>query len=398
MSGRTTPDHGLRVTRSSPRRRAVTAAALVALGVLTLSGAPASSAHGHRPSAPVVQQGLERLVQQSGFPAALAALDVPRRRSLDLAAGVADLHTGRRAPVDGQVRAGSNTKAFTAVVVLQLVGEGKVVLDAPVEDYLPGLVRGEGIDGRVITVRQLLQHTSGLPDYVAVMGADFFAGRDTYRDPRELLDMALSAPADFAPGTRWQYSNTGYLLAGLIVQRVTGRPLEEQITDRILRPLGLRATYVPATGERELRGRHPRGYHALEPGAQLRDITVLDPSWAWAAGGLVSTPSDLNRFFSALLDGRLLRPGELAQMRTTVEAPGTWAGARYGLGLFSTPLTCGGLVWGHGGDIPGYETRGGVTEDGRAVTVAVTSLPAALPDPRGAAQAVLDLVDTALCS
>ena len=397
MSGRTPRAQHLRAVPSSRWCRAVTATtALVASSALALGGAPAATAHDQRPRS-VVQQGLDRLVRDSGFPAALAALDTPRGRDLDLTAGVGDLESGRRVPVDGQVRAGSNTKAFTSVVVLQLVGEGEIVLDAPVETYLPGLVRGEGIDGRTTTVRQLLQHTSGLPDYLRVVGADFFAGRGTYRDPRELLDMALTLPADFAPGAQWQYSNTGYLLAGLIIQRVTGRPLEEQITERVLDPLGLRDTYMPATGEQELRGRHPHGYHAPEPGGQLRDITELDPSWAWAAGGLVSTPSDLNRFFTALLGGELLGPAELAQMRTTVEAPGTWAGARYGLGLFSTPLTCGGLVWGHGGDIPGYETRGGVTEDGRSVTVAVTSLPAALPEPQAAAQAVLELVDTALC-
>ena len=396
MSGRTSrSQHTPRVP--SWHRGTVAAVSAAALGAAVLGAAPAAAAprDGTRQ---VVRQGLERLVEENGFPAALASVRTRGGRQVDLAAGTGDLRTGRRAPVDGQVRAGSNTKAFTAVVVLQLVGEGRIGLDEPVETYLPGLVRGWGIDGRDITVRQLLQHTSGLPDYVRVMGVDWFAGRDTYREPRDLLDMALTLPADFAPGQGWQYSNTGYLLAGLVVQRVTGRPLEEQVTERVLERLGLEDTHLPAQGERGLRGRHPRGYHAAQPGGELRDITELDASWAWAAGGLVSTPRDLDRFFSALLAGDLLAPAELAEMRTTVEAPGMWPGARYGLGLISTPLTCGGLLWGHGGDIPGYETRGGATEDGRAVTVAVTALPGALAEPQAAADAVLELVDAAVCA
>jgi D-alanyl-D-alanine carboxypeptidase len=345
-----------------------------------------------------LRKHLQSLVERNGFPAALASVRGADGRTRALTAGVADRETRAAVPVDGQVRAGSNTKTFTAVVVLQLVGEGRIDLASPIDSYLPGLVRGPGIDGRDITVRQLLQHTSGLPDYIEGLGSDFFAIRDTYYESRDLLDLALARKAHFAPGERWEYSNTNYLLAGLLIQKITGRPVAEEITKRVIEPLRLRHTYMPAVGEKGLRGPHPQGYHASTPGAPLRDITSLDPSWAGAAGQLVTTPSDLNRFFSALIAGELLEPAQLRAMRTTVAAPGTWPGARYGLGLFSTPLTCGGLVWGHGGDIPGYETRGGVTGRGEAVTVAVTALPAALPEPQRAADAVLEFVDDALCS
>nr|WP_310376427.1 serine hydrolase domain-containing protein [Catenuloplanes atrovinosus] len=342
--------------------------------------------------ADAVQRDLNRLISD-GFPAAMAAVQGRGGRVRDYTAGVGDLASKARVPVNGRFRVGSTTKTFTAVTVLQLVGEGKVGLDEPIETYLPGLVRGDGIDGRSITVRQLLQHTSGLPNYTAIMGGDWFGIQHRYYEPYELLNIALAHPAGFKPGTRWEYNNTNYLLAGLIIQRVTGRPLAEEITNRIIRRAGLRDTYFPPVGEQEIRGAHPNGYHRPAPGAPLRDITDLDPSWAWAAGQIVSTPRDINAFFRALLGGKLLGTAELAQMRTTVEAPGTWAGARYGLGLFSTPLTCGGLVWGHGGDIPGFESRGGATDDGRAVTVVVTALPESEP----AAQHVLDAVDTALC-
>ncbi|MFE6684996.1 serine hydrolase domain-containing protein [Streptomyces sp. NPDC057743] len=341
-----------------------------------------------------VRQGLQRLVHDDRFPAALAATRDRNGRTHHYTAGVADLRTGAKVPLDGQVRVGSNTKPFTATVVLQLVGEGKVALDAPIERYLPGLVRGKGNDGRRITVRQLLQHTSGLPNYVDFLG-DFPAYRHRYLQPRTLLDLALAHKPLFAPGTRWSYSNTNYVLAGLLVEKVTGRPLAEQITRRVIDRIGLHHTYFPGVGDERIRAPHPEGYFPKRPGGPLTDVTELDPGWAWAAGQLVSTPGDLNRFFTALFGGELLAPAQLAQMRTTVPAAaGLWPGARYGLGVISTPLSCGGRMWGHGGDIPGYRTRSGATDDGRALTVAVTADPTPTKDAPDHAQALLN---TALC-
>ena len=156
--------------------------------------------------------------------------------------------------------------------------------------------------------------------------------------------------------------------------------------------------HLPDRGEEELRERHPLGYHAAEPGGELRDITVLDAGWAWGAGDIVSTPSDLDAFFVALLGGELLPPELLAQMQTTVETAPELHGMRYGLALFSTPLSCGGVSWGHGGSIPGYETGGGVGPDGRSVTVAVTALPAAMEDPEAAWERINAAVDAVLCA
>ncbi|MFE5738691.1 serine hydrolase domain-containing protein [Streptomyces celluloflavus] len=372
-------------TASLPRtRRALTAVAALAAALAVAGTLPAAAeSHGSRD---VVRKGLARLVTDDRFPAALAATVDRDGRTRNYTAGVADVKTRAKVPVNGQVRAGSNTKAFTATVVLQLVGEGKVRLDAPIETYLPDLVRGEGIDGRKITVRQLLQHTSGLPEYTNFLGEEAILGkgRHTYHQPRELLDIALAHKADFPPGTSWSYSNTNYVLAGLLIEKVTHRPVAEQITRRVIDRIGLRHTYFPGVGDEGIRGAHPRGYFAAKPGAPLEDITELDPSWTWSAGQLISTPGDLNRFFSALIGGELLRPAELAQMRTTVKVPEEFdagSGIRFGLGLTSTPLSCGGLMWGHRGDTPGYHTRTGVTEDGRAVTTAVTASPA--PTPKG---------------
>lgn len=364
------------------------AVAAVALGIMTMSALAPPTASAARPDN--VQQGLNALVRTDGLPAALASVKYGAGRTRTYTAGVGDLATGSKVPRDGQVRIGSSTKTFTAVVVLQLVGEGKIGLDAPVDTYLPGLVRGEGIDGRRITVRQLLQHTSGLPEYEDLVTDDIL--RHRYFEPRDLLDLAFQRKAAFDPGTQWAYSNTNYVLAGLIVQKVTGRPLAEEMDRRVIKPIGLRHTYFPAPGDMTIREPHPKGYHRDAAGAPPRDVTEIDPSAAWAAGQMISTNSDLNRFFTALLAGRLLPAAELAQMRTTVPIGDTGAG--YGLGIMARPLSCGGVYWGHGGDITGFETRGGVTHDGRAAHVAATTIPT-----DGAGTKHLEgVVDTALCA
>ncbi|WP_443074973.1 serine hydrolase domain-containing protein [Streptomyces sp. NBC_01435] len=375
--------------QSDGRRRAVSAAVAVAAGVM-LAGVPTPPAAHAAPRPDSVQQSLDALVRDDGVPGALAGVKGLDGRSRNYTAGVGDRATKAKVPVDGQVRIGSNTKAFTAVVVLQLVGEGKIGLDTSVDTYLPGLVRGKGTDGRAVTVRELLQHTSGLPNYTEFLGD---ASPYQYFEPRDLLDRALAHKADFPRGTSWKYSNTNYLVAGLIIQKVTGRPVGEEITRRVIDRIGLRHTYFPAQGDMTIKERHPKGYDRETPDGPLLDLTEMDPSWAWAAGAMVSTGTDLNRFYAALLGGRLLAPAQLAQMRTTVPAPYMGVGARYGLGLASRPLSCGGLYWGHGGTIPGYLTRGGVTEDGRAANIAVTATMST-----AGTQHLDAAVDTALCA
>lgn len=372
---------------------ALSAAAVVA----TTQAAPA-----HAEAAPrhrAVQKALDRLVEVDGFPGVVASVRDSRGRTRTYTAGVGNLRTSTAVPTNGRVRIASNTKMFTATVILQLVGEGRIGLDAPVERYLPGVVRGHGNDGRRITVRMLLQQTSGLPDYdtlVVDAGGTLADVAHTYYDPRQLVDAALAEKRLFRPGTAWAYSNTNYVLLGLVAERVAGRPIGEQITRRVIKPLRLKDTYWPHQGEQRIRGRHARGYFAAAPGAPWQDLTTIDPSLGWAAGQLVSTPRDLNRFMNALLDGRLLSPAQLAQMRRTVKAPDfePTTGWRYGLGLARHRTTCGVVGWGHGGDIQGFESRNLATDDGRAATVVVTGLPTSLEmvEHVGAA------VDTALCT
>ncbi|WP_369132472.1 serine hydrolase domain-containing protein [Modestobacter sp. I12A-02662] len=259
--------------RSSSSRRlaraAGTTALCAALGIGLLAPAAASAAppEDAPPSASALQADLDRLTGPGGFPGALAAVRGADGEVHDLTAGVGDLATRAPVPVDGEVRIASNTKTFVSAVVLQLVGEGRVQLDSPVETYLPGLLRGEGIDGHAITVRQLLQHTSGLPEYVDQLVPDLVDGAPhRFVEPHQLLAVALSRPAVFAPGTAWQDSNTNYVVAGLLVQEVTGRPVGEEVTRRVVEPLELAGTYWPAEGEVSLRGEHPHGYFAAAPG------------------------------------------------------------------------------------------------------------------------------------
>ena len=388
----------MRSNRFRSRIAAVAAVGgLAVLGGLVTPGAhsvaDALTSQARPAAADSVQRRLDGLVRDDGFPAALAAVQDRSGRTRNYTAGVGDLKTGAKVPVDGQVRIGSNTKSFTSVVVMQLVGEGKVDLDKPIETYLPKLVRGDGIDGRHITVRQLLQHTSGLPNYTNFLADGFLPYQHTYFEPRQLLDMALAQKADFEPGAKWEYSNTNYVVLGLLIEKVTERPLIEEVTQRVIARAGLRHTYFPNVGDQTIHEPHPHGYTRDKPDQPLTDVTELDPSWGWAAGQMVATPSDINRFYSALLGGRLVRPEQLKEMRETVAAPGLWPGARYGLGLISTPMSCGGVAWGHGGDIDGYHTSDFATDDGRAATVAVTHLM----ENDEQVEHVLSAVDDALC-
>ncbi|MFI0479463.1 serine hydrolase domain-containing protein [Actinomadura sp. 9N215] len=315
-------------------------------------------------------QRLRRLIQgltaQDGAPGALAYVQDRHGRRTVIRSGVGDVRTGAPLPKDGHWRFGSITKPFVATVVLQLVGEGEVELDAPIDRYLPGLV------DRRITVRQLLQHTSGLADYLKHLSMAKIIERPLdQHDRRDLLELALKQPPLFEPGEGWSYGNTGYLLAGMLIEKITGRPYGEEIERRVLKPLRLRHTYVSADAS-PLPRPHPRGYVRTGPDAPLLDRTRLNLSVAPAGGNIVSTAFDVNRFFGALVGGRLLDRPELREMMRIHK---TETGREYGLGLERVSLPCGGHLWGHAGDMIGFSTRSGATGDGRQATVMVNLKP-----------------------
>jgi D-alanyl-D-alanine carboxypeptidase len=289
-------------------------------------------------------------------------------------------------PTD-RFRVGSVTKSFVATVVLQLVGEGRLALDDTVERWLPGLVP----NGDHITVRELLNHTSGLFDYTA---DPRFIGR-ALRDraaiwsPRRVLRLATSHAPGFAPGARWAYSNTGYIVLGLIVEAATGHQIGTELRRRIFEPLRLRATSFDSTPR--IAGAYAHGYFALTGPRQ--DASAFSPSGAWAAGAIVSSADDLARFYRALLGGRLLRPALLSAMQTTVPVPADPHGGGSGLGLFETGSPCG-RIWGHDGTFFGYQTLAWSSPDAQRQVVAMVN-DAPLSD--GAMKALRRLVDTAYC-
>jgi D-alanyl-D-alanine carboxypeptidase len=204
---------------------------------------------------------------------------------------------------------------------------------------------------------------------------------------------ALTQP--LLPRGEFHYSTTNYVVAGMLIEEVTGRPYAREVRDRVLRPLHLRDTVLPGD-DPTVRGAH--GYAHLDGDDQISDsgrlvdVTALNPSLVWAGGEAVSTVGDLNTFFGALLDGRLLPPAQLAEMRRTVPAD-LVPGSSYGLGLMRVPLSCGGEYWTHGGSGLGYQTREGATTDGRQVSIVITTAPATAAQSRS----MLDAVDTALC-
>ncbi|MEV6626860.1 serine hydrolase domain-containing protein [Amycolatopsis sp. NPDC051106] len=330
--------------------------------------------------------------------------------------GVGNRTTRTPVPWEAKFRTGSFTKTFVATTLLQLVGEEKLSLDDTVDHWLPGLVSGNGNDGTKITVRQLLQHTSGLPDYthfIPWLGdkTKFEQERTTTMTPREAMALAMTSAPLFQPGTSWSYSNTNYLLAGLIINTVTGNSWRDEVTRRIIKPLKLDDTFLPGTKTTvPARARHRLptvpgdGATAEDPkfGDEI-DATAMNPSWANAAGEMISTVDDTNRFLRALMSGKILKPVQLTQMRTTVDTNDLFRkilpGVRYGLGIMYVPNSCGGS-WTHDGDIHGFKTRNGVTSDGSRSVVVSINTDSPKPDPGielPATDLGFDLVNHALC-
>ncbi|MGE2723543.1 serine hydrolase domain-containing protein [Mycolicibacterium pulveris] len=356
-------------------------AVVAALLLLGLTAAPASA----QPA--TVGDVLTRAVVDDDLAGGIVVI----RHGADVtryAAGYSDVDTKAGFAPNTHIRAASITKTFVAAAVLQLVAEGRVDLDASIETYLPGRIRGEGIDANAITVRQLLRHQSGLPEY---FDNETPAPAEP-KTPDQLLDMALALPAQFPPGAKMEYTNTNYVIAGMLIEKVTGRSAVDEITWRIIVPLGLFDTYFPAPGDTGLRAPYAHGYEVVD--GQRTDVTAFQASAAGMAGGLVSTNEDTSAFITALLDGRVLPRAQLDEMMDVVAMPDTEGLFDYGLGLMRVNLPCGVTAWGHGGDIFGYHSFMAKPFDGPAVSMTVTqSAGASSPetDPRA------DVLDAVFC-
>ena len=314
------------------------------------------------PSQDEVQAALEQAVA-AGIPG--IALEIQGREGSEfLTAGTASLENERLLTPEDSFRIASITKAFTAAVVMELVEEGALSLDDTVDQWVPGLLA----EGDSITVRHLLGHTSGLADYTKddEFIEAFVAGEEL--PPERIVSFVSSEPLAFEPGSTYEYSDTDNNVLGMIVEAVAGRSYEQELSSRVLDPIELRSTVLPNSPE--MPDPHADGYE-YDPeseGAEEPEnvTTALDPSAAGASGALISTPSDLSRFFGGLLGGELIGEGTLEQMKEALAGEGSPSGPgtkRAGLGIFSYELPCG-EVWGHTGQFPGYQAFGAATPDG----------------------------------
>ncbi|MEU7200705.1 serine hydrolase domain-containing protein [Streptomyces sp. NPDC045470] len=356
--------HRPAATRATALALAVTA--VLATGPAAEAATPQHGTGRHQ----AIRQALRDVVEKGGLPGVVAEIRDGRGRWSG-SAGYADTSTHRERTRADHFRAASITKVFLATVLLQLAEEGVLDLDDSVEKWLPGLVRGNGNDGRAVRLRQLLNHTSGLANYSE--DAEFarrssgpaFPGHryDTYR-PTDLVALALKRPPHSAPGKAARYSNTNYLLVGMIIEKATGRSYAHETERRILAPLRLRETSFPGLDPR-MPLPHPTAYSRLrqkQPDAPVVDATEQNMSWLGAAGDMISTTGDLNTFFRALTEGQLLGPAATRAMFTTV--PAEVAGYRYGLGIESVTLSCGVTVVGKTGRANGSVSGVVGTRDG----------------------------------
>jgi D-alanyl-D-alanine carboxypeptidase len=359
---------------------------------------------------------LDRLARElvdAGAPGVIVRVDDGRGRPVEIAEQAAWTRPDHRLAAGDEFRMGSNTKTMMATLVLQLVAEGKLALTDPVDKWLPGQVP----NGKAITLRMLLNHTSGLFDYTQDAAIrPSILGKDRRRwTSAELLALGVRHDPLFAPGTRFFYSNTDYAAIGAVLERVTGVSLADLVRDRIARPLGLTGTYYAT--DATWRGPHARGY---EPDAEHMppevppefrdvagarhdghvDVSDNDPGWGGAAGAVVSTARDWARFYAALLSGRLLPAAQLAQLRTTVpQDPDQPDGPGYGLGIQTGATPCG-TIWGHDGGLPGYLSANATDRTGgRTATLLISTESWAEfgSDPKIAAAAEA-LQSTAICA
>jgi D-alanyl-D-alanine carboxypeptidase len=320
-------------------RRTLLVGAGGALAAAALGG-PATAAAARRID-PALARRLQRVLHDAvsgSAPHSPGAILHVRSRKLGSWTGVAGL--GRIEPRErmrrgDRFRAGSTAKMFVATAVLQLAERGRLSLDARLPTVLPASITGRFRNTGDITVRMLLNHRSGIPEWDSPeFDVQIAAHPARVWTVGELLDLAAAKPPVFAPGTSYSYSNTDYNLLGLIIERLTGHSWRRQVTRRVIAPLGLSRTYLPAPGNREIKGPHAHGYRQV--GGRTVDVTRLDPSIAGAAGGeaLVTTVQDLARFLDALLNGRLFAHRRtLRQMLTFGPATGEGGVTGYGLGV-----------------------------------------------------------------
>ena len=367
------------------------AATAALVGLILLVGAQPAAAQGDTRAS--LRQQLDALVAADGGPPGAVVTLRRGSRTTVLTNGFADVATGRAPQASDHMRIASVAKTYNGAVVLRLVSQGRLRLGSTIGEVLPRLPRA----WRSVTVRQLMNHTSGVPDYTGSDGfrRQFQTDPDGFVRPAKVISWVRRDPLVFRPGSRYEYSNTDNIVLGLMAEEVTGRSYRRLLRRFVFRRLGLRQTSLPTAA------RLPRPFlhgYVTEPGSPPEDVsTLLSPSGAWASGGIVSTPLELNRFIRGLLGSRLFPPAmQRRQLRFVAggesSPPGPGRNAA-GLSIFRYRTRCG-TVYGHTGNFPGYVQFAAATRDGRRAVTTSLNIPA----PEGALlEQLREMQETAVC-
>ncbi|MGW5179629.1 serine hydrolase domain-containing protein [Streptomyces sp. NPDC004082] len=346
--------------RRTPSRRLFAASLLVASILAPMTAIPATADHAvvadrfdkdrtppdglGRKLTARLDKAVEKVRRAAEIPGVVVGLWMPGKGSYVRATGLADIDTGEPMTTREFVRIGSETKTFTVTALLKLVDDGRIGLDDPISAYVDGVPNGDRI-----TLRHLAEMRSGLypysddPDF----DHDLMSDPNRYFSPEELLEYGYRHKNTFAPGKKFEYNNSNLILLGLVIEKVTGHRLADVIDRRVLRPAHLRHTLFPEGSE--FPEPHPRGYTNQTLSGEVADSTDWDPSWAWAAGAMISNLHDLHRWAKIVATGELISPRLQAERLKTL--PTGHPGTTYGLGIFKSD----GWI-GHNGSIPGYET------------------------------------------
>jgi D-alanyl-D-alanine carboxypeptidase len=337
-------------------------------------GAGTDSARGKAGPDAALDRALQELIAtRGGPPGVIAVVQRGDKRSVHTF-GVARVDNDRRMKVDDRMRIASAAKAFSGAAALSLVSRGRLSLDDTIGDRLPELPPA----WHGVTLRQLLNHTSGIPDFSKARGFRdaLLASLTKAPPPAELLSFVENEGLLFEPGSEYRYSNSDNVAVALMVEAATGKTYEDQLRTRVYAPLGLRKTSLPRGVN--LREPYIRGYDNDPTVTPPEDVsTLVAAGWAWASGGVVSTPADLNTFIRGYVGGDLFERETRRQQRRVFEGggsepPGPGKNSA-GLGIFRYETKCG-TVWGHTGNTLGYTQFMAASPNGkRSVTVSINS-------------------------
>jgi D-alanyl-D-alanine carboxypeptidase len=351
---------------SRPLRTALAVVLLALLGVGT-----AAAGTSPRNADAALDRALRNLVAMPGGPPGVIAV-VQRGEQLRVhGAGYGDVETRRRPRATDHMRIASVAKAFSGAAALSLVQKGVLSLDDTIAQRLPSLPSAWGS----VTLRQLLNHTSGVPEFLSspALGEALSSSPTVAPPPEKLLDFIASEPLAFEPGSKYAYSNSDNIIVGLMVQAVTGKTYPEALQEQVYAPLGLTETSLPAGPELPVPFMH--GYDREGNGPPEDISEIFASGWAWASGGIVSTPRDLNRFIRGYVGGKLFGAEVQAQQRQFIpggrsEPPGPGVNAA-GLALFRYQTRCG-TMFGHSGNTLGFTQYAAATSDGsRSMTLSI---------------------------